>query len=82
VLILASVRQLGATVIALNAPKEETVGQILDFQKLFLSIIFLVYIGVLLIASLLIIFVLAPRYGKTNMLWYILVRTSLRSFSP
>ncbi|KAJ7118113.1 magnesium transporter NIPA-domain-containing protein [Mycena epipterygia] len=43
-----------ATVIALNPPQEATVGQIVDFQKLFLSIIFLVYVGMLLAASLVI----------------------------
>ncbi|KAJ6485479.1 magnesium transporter NIPA-domain-containing protein [Mycena vitilis] len=64
---------LGATVIALNAPGETTVEQILDFQKLFVSVVFLVYFGVILVASLVIIFVTAPRYGKTNMLSYILV---------
>ncbi|KAJ7153297.1 magnesium transporter NIPA-domain-containing protein [Mycena filopes] len=72
---------LGATVIALNAPKEATVGQILDFQKLFLSVIFLAYVGVLLVASLLIIFVVAPRFGKTNMLWYILVCSMIGGIS-
>ncbi|KAJ7452751.1 magnesium transporter [Mycena galericulata] len=72
---------LGATVIALNAPQEDTVGQILDFQKLFVSIIFLVYVGIILVASLLIIFVLAPRYGKINMLWYILVCSMIGGIS-
>ncbi|KAJ7257739.1 magnesium transporter [Mycena rebaudengoi] len=72
---------LGATVIALNAPKEATVGKILEFQKLFLSIIFLVYVGVLLIATLVIIFVLAPRYGKKNMLWYIMVCSMIGGIS-
>ncbi|KAJ7739423.1 magnesium transporter, partial [Mycena maculata] len=72
---------LGATVIALNAPAEDTVGQILDFQKLFVSIIFLVYLGIVVVASLVIIFVLAPRYGKTNMLWYILVCSMIGGIS-
>ncbi|KAJ7493838.1 magnesium transporter NIPA-domain-containing protein [Mycena latifolia] len=72
---------LGATVIALNAPREDTVGQILDFQKLFTSPIFLAYVGILLVASLLIIFVLAPRYGKENMLWYILVCSMMGGIS-
>ncbi|KAJ7635746.1 magnesium transporter, partial [Mycena polygramma] len=72
---------LGATVIALNAPEEATVGQILDFQKLFVSVIFLVYFGVILVASLVIIFVIAPRYGKTNMLWYILVCSMIGGIS-
>ncbi|KAJ7722637.1 magnesium transporter NIPA-domain-containing protein [Mycena metata] len=65
---------LGATVIALNAPQEATVGEILDFQNLFLSPFFLAYMGVLLVATFVIIFILAPRFGKTNMLWYILFK--------
>ncbi|KAJ7618194.1 magnesium transporter NIPA-domain-containing protein [Mycena polygramma] len=69
------------TVIALNAPEEATVGQILDFQKLFVSIIFLVYFGVILVASLVIIFVVAPRYGKSNMLWYIIVCSMIGGIS-
>lgn len=39
--VLASI-QLGSIVIALNGPTEETVGQIADFQKLFLAPGFLV----------------------------------------
>ncbi|KAG8813099.1 hypothetical protein FRC17_001679 [Serendipita sp. 399] len=64
---------VGSVVIALNGPKEATVGQILEFQKLFLSPGFLVWGGVVIVASLVIIFYFAPRYGEKNMLWYISV---------
>ncbi|XP_006457269.1 hypothetical protein AGABI2DRAFT_212615 [Agaricus bisporus var. bisporus H97] len=62
---------LGSTIIALNGPHEDSVGQIREFQKLFLAPGFLAYAGVLIVVSLVIIFYFAPRYGKKNMLWYI-----------
>ena len=57
----------------LLGPKEETVGQIKEFQKLFLAPGFLSYISVLITISLVIVFYFAPKYGKTNMIWYITV---------
>ncbi|KLO15377.1 DUF803-domain-containing protein [Schizopora paradoxa] len=62
---------IGSTIIALNGPQEASVGQITEFQKLFLAPGFLVYIGVLISASLVIIFYFAPKHGKKSMLWYI-----------
>ncbi|KEP48885.1 magnesium transporter NIPA protein [Rhizoctonia solani 123E] len=64
---------VGSVIIALNGPKEQTVGQIREFQKLFISVGFLVYGGVVIAASIIIIFFVAPRWGKQNMIWYILV---------
>ncbi|KIM45588.1 hypothetical protein M413DRAFT_344133 [Hebeloma cylindrosporum] len=64
---------LGSVIIALNGPKEETIGQITEFQKLFLAPGFLSYISVLITISLVIVFYFAPKYGKTSMLWYISV---------
>lgn len=58
---------------SLLGPKEETVGQITEFQKLFLAPGFLVYISVLITTSLVIVFYFAPKYGKKNMMWYISV---------
>ncbi|KAF8913697.1 magnesium transporter NIPA-domain-containing protein, partial [Mucidula mucida] len=72
---------LGSVVIALNGPSEDLVGQIRDFQKLFLAPGFLAYIGVLITASLVIIFYFAPRYGKKSMLWYIFVCSMIGGIS-
>lgn len=44
-------------------PREESVGQIRDFQKLFLAPGFLSYCGVLIGISLVIVFYFAPRYA-------------------
>jgi len=72
---------LGSVIIALNGPSEPSVGQIKEFQKLFLAPGFLAFGGVLIAASLVIIFFVAPKYGKTNMIWYILVCSMIGGIS-
>jgi hypothetical protein len=53
--------QVGSVIIALNGPKESTVGQIREFEKLFVSVGFLVYGGVIIAVSIGIIFFVAPK---------------------
>ncbi|KAJ6456419.1 magnesium transporter NIPA-domain-containing protein [Mycena sanguinolenta] len=72
---------LGSVIIALNGPSEASVGQIVDFQKLFLSVGFLIYAGILITAALVIIFYAAPRWGKKSMLWYIFVCSMIGGIS-
>ncbi|KAI0743637.1 magnesium transporter NIPA-domain-containing protein [Daedaleopsis nitida] len=72
---------LGSIIIALNGPQEASIGQITEFQKLFLAPGFLVYGSVLIGASLVIIFWFAPRYGKKSMLWYIMVCSMIGGIS-
>ncbi|KAK4700914.1 magnesium transporter, partial [Phenoliferia sp. Uapishka_3] len=62
---------LGATIVALNGPQEATTSTIPAFQKLFLSPGFLVYMGLVICVCLGLVFFVAPKYGKTNMLVYI-----------
>ncbi|GAA6023085.1 hypothetical protein JCM11491_002328 [Sporobolomyces phaffii] len=62
---------LGAVVIALNGPQEQTASTIKEFQKLFLSPGFLVWTSLVIVAALALIFFVAPKYGKTHMLVYI-----------
>ncbi|KAJ7466933.1 magnesium transporter NIPA-domain-containing protein [Mycena latifolia] len=72
---------LGSVIIALNGPTEASVGQIVEFQALFLSVGFLVYAGILIAAALGIIFFAAPRWGKKSMLWYIFVCSMIGGIS-
>ncbi|KAH9931173.1 magnesium transporter NIPA-domain-containing protein [Epithele typhae] len=72
---------LGSVIIALNGPQEESIGQIREFQKLFLSPGFLIYGGILIASALVIIFYFAPRYGKKSMLWYIMVCSMIGGIS-
>ncbi|KAF8598391.1 DUF803-domain-containing protein, partial [Ceratobasidium sp. AG-I] len=64
---------VGSVIIALNGPEEQSVSTIRDFEKLFISVGFLIYGGVVIAASIIIIFFVAPKYGKKTMLWYILI---------
>lgn len=53
--------KLGSVIIALNGPMEDSVGQIKEFQKLFLSVGFVVFGSVMIIASVVIAIFVAPR---------------------
>jgi magnesium transporter len=64
---------VGSTVIALNGPEQHAAGEIKEFQKMFLSVGFLVWGGICIAASLGLIFFVAPRFGKKYMLVYISV---------
>ncbi|KAE9400290.1 DUF803-domain-containing protein [Gymnopus androsaceus JB14] len=72
---------VGSVIIALNGPNENSVGQIKEFQKLFLAPGFISYASVLIAISLTIIFYFAPRYGKKSMLWYIFVCSMIGGIS-
>ncbi|KAF9455701.1 magnesium transporter NIPA-domain-containing protein [Collybia nuda] len=72
---------IGSVIIALNGPHSETVGQIREFEKLFLAPGFLAYGSVLIVASLVIIIFFAPKYGKKSMLWYIFVCSMIGGIS-
>ncbi|KAF5386074.1 hypothetical protein D9615_002686 [Tricholomella constricta] len=72
---------IGSVIIALNGPGEEAVGQIREFQKLFLSPGFLAYSSVLIVASIIIVIFFAPKYGSKSMLWYIFVCSMIGGIS-
>ncbi|KAF9642431.1 DUF803-domain-containing protein [Thelephora ganbajun] len=72
---------IGSIIIALNGPTEESVGQIREFQKLFLSVGFVVFGSVMIIASVVIAIFVAPRWGKQTMIWYILICSMIGGLS-
>ncbi|GAA5897880.1 uncharacterized protein JCM6883_000850 [Sporobolomyces salmoneus] len=72
---------LGAVVIALNGPQEQTASTIKEFQKLFLSPGFLVWASLAIVGSLALIFFVAPKFGKTHMLVYISICSLLGGLS-
>lgn len=53
--------KLGSVIIALNGPTEESVGQIREFQKLFLAVGFIVFGSIMIVASIVIAAFVAPR---------------------
>ncbi|PWN50987.1 DUF803-domain-containing protein [Violaceomyces palustris] len=64
---------VGSVIIALNAPSQHAGGKITEFQKLFLAPGFLVWAGLCIATSLVLVFFVAPKYGKRNMMVYITV---------
>ncbi|KAK0553648.1 hypothetical protein OC846_000478 [Tilletia horrida] len=62
---------VGSVIIAMNGPEQHASGDIKVFERMFLSIGFLIWLGGCIVASLVLAFVVAPKYGKKNMLVYI-----------
>jgi len=72
---------LGSIIIALNGPSEHGSSDIRQFEKLFVSPGFLAWGGVCLVAAAAMVFFVAPRYGKKNMLVYIVICSLLGGLS-
>ncbi|KAF8329106.1 magnesium transporter NIPA-domain-containing protein [Cantharellus anzutake] len=72
---------VGSIIVALNAPQEQSVNTITEFRHLFLAPGFLVFGSVIIVAALFIIFFVAPRYGRSSMLWYISVCSMIGGLS-
>ncbi|KAI0354604.1 DUF803-domain-containing protein [Trametes cingulata] len=62
---------LGASVLALNGPEEQSVSTIEGFKHLFLAPWFLAYGGVVIAAAAVLAFWVAPRWGKKSMMPYL-----------
>ncbi|THH22376.1 hypothetical protein EUX98_g8212 [Antrodiella citrinella] len=62
---------LGAAILALNGPAEQSVNTIIEFRHLFVTPWFLSYGGVVIIAAIVIALWVAPKWGKNSMLPYI-----------
>ncbi|KAI9277187.1 magnesium transporter NIPA-domain-containing protein [Phascolomyces articulosus] len=73
---------LGSIVIVLHAPEQGTSDtSIENFKNLMLSVGFLVYLGIAVVVSCVLVFYCAPKWGKTNMLVYIGVCSWIGSLS-
>ncbi|KAL7316152.1 hypothetical protein PS15m_005287 [Mucor circinelloides] len=73
---------LGAIVIVLHAPEQSSADTSIEtFKRLVLSVGFLVYGGIAIVISLILVFYCGPRWGKKNMLVYITVCSLIGSIS-
>ncbi|KAL0076075.1 magnesium transporter, partial [Phycomyces blakesleeanus] len=73
---------VGAVVIVLHAPVEDSSdSSIATFKGLVLSVGFLVYVGIAVLISLILVFYCGPRWGKKNMLVYITICSLIGSLS-
>ncbi|PSS29764.1 hypothetical protein PHLCEN_2v2912 [Hermanssonia centrifuga] len=59
---------IGSSILALNGPEEQSVDNIEDFRKLFVTPWFLSYAGVVIAAAVVLAVWVAPKYGKRSML--------------
>jgi magnesium transporter len=58
---------LGAAILAINAPPEQSVSDIAGFKKFFLAPGFLAYGSVVIATSVVLVVYVAPRWGKKTM---------------
>ncbi|XP_069510030.1 magnesium transporter NIPA4 [Ambystoma mexicanum] len=72
---------LGSTVMVIHAPEEEEVTTLAEMTAKLKDAGFLVFVSFLLVASLVLIVYLSPRYGHTNILIYIAICSIIGAFS-
>ncbi|TFK09606.1 Magnesium transporter NIPA4 [Platysternon megacephalum] len=72
---------VGSTVIVIHAPEEEEVTTLAEMASKLKEPGFLAYAAILLVACLILIFFLAPRYGQRNILIYLTICSVIGAFS-
>ncbi|KAG0318612.1 hypothetical protein BGZ99_005586 [Dissophora globulifera] len=72
---------IGATIIVLHAPEQTSVRTIQEFQHYMIQPIFLSWMIIVIIGSLLLIFKAGPKWGKQHMMVYIGVCSLIGSLS-
>ncbi|KAG0094620.1 hypothetical protein BGZ93_006994 [Podila epicladia] len=72
---------VGATIIVLHAPEQTSVKTIQEFQHYMVQPIFLTWMFIIIVASLLLVFKAGPRWGKQHMMIYIGVCSLIGSLS-
>ncbi|KAG0331540.1 hypothetical protein BG000_010807, partial [Podila horticola] len=72
---------VGATIIVLHAPEQTSVKTIQEFQHYMIQPIFLTWMFIIIVASLLLVFKAGPRWGKQHMMVYIGVCSLIGSLS-
>ncbi|KAE8613708.1 hypothetical protein XENTR_v10007836 [Xenopus tropicalis] len=72
---------LGSTVMVIHAPEEQAVTTLADMTLKLQDPGFIAYISLMLVCCLVLIFLLSPRYGHTNILIYLAICSLLGAFS-
>ncbi|XP_006898653.1 PREDICTED: magnesium transporter NIPA2 isoform X2 [Elephantulus edwardii] len=72
---------LGSTVMVIHAPKEEEIETLNEMSHKLGDSGFLVFATLVVIVSLILIFVVGPRHGQTNILVYITICSIIGAFS-
>uniref|UniRef100_A0A5F5PWZ8 NIPA like domain containing 4 n=1 Tax=Equus caballus TaxID=9796 RepID=A0A5F5PWZ8_HORSE len=71
----------GSTVMVIHAPEEEKVTTVIEMAAKMKDTGYIVFAVLLLVFCLILIFVIAPRYGQRNILVYILICSVIGAFS-
>jgi len=72
---------IGAIIILMHAPDQQSANTIEEFQRLFFAPVFLVYAILAILISVVVIWKVAPKYGSKNMLVYIGICSLIGSLS-
>ncbi|XP_019409009.1 PREDICTED: magnesium transporter NIPA3 [Crocodylus porosus] len=72
---------LGSTVMVIHAPEEEEVTSLAEMEIKLQDSVFMAFAAVLMVISIVLIFVVAPRIGQTNILVYISICSVIGAFS-
>lgn len=72
---------LGSTVIVLHSPSEGNVNYVQVLGMMLLEPQFVLYVAFVVAASVVLIWVYAPRYGQTNVVFYVLICSLIGSLS-
>ncbi|KAL5012417.1 hypothetical protein ScPMuIL_010968 [Solemya velum] len=72
---------IGSTMMVIHAPKEPEVANMEILLEKMKEPGFIVYASLVIVSSLVLIFYFAPRYGKKNVLIYIIICSILGSFT-
>ncbi|NWX52920.1 NIPA3 protein, partial [Steatornis caripensis] len=72
---------LGSTVMVIHAPQEEEVTSLDEMESKLQDPVFITFAVLVIVAALMLIFIVAPRRGQTNILIYILICSLLGAFS-
>uniref|UniRef100_A0A2K6EV20 NIPA like domain containing 4 n=1 Tax=Propithecus coquereli TaxID=379532 RepID=A0A2K6EV20_PROCO len=71
----------GSTVMVIHAPEEEKITTIMQMASKMKDTGYIVFAVLLLVSCLILIFVIAPRYGQRNILVYIIICSVIGAFS-
>uniref|UniRef100_A0AAA9T7C8 NIPA like domain containing 4 n=2 Tax=Bos TaxID=9903 RepID=A0AAA9T7C8_BOVIN len=71
----------GSTVMVIHAPEEEKISTIMEMAAKMKDTGYIVFAVFLLVSCLILIFVVAPRYGQRNILIYITICSVIGAFS-
>ncbi|XP_069340411.1 magnesium transporter NIPA4 isoform X2 [Eulemur rufifrons] len=71
----------GSTVMVIHAPEEEKITTVMEMASKMKDTGYIVFAVLLLVSCLILIFIIAPRYGQRNILVYIVICSVIGAFS-